>query len=325
MVDAIGTCSRCESPIERGDLRCAICSLAVPVEHASREETEVRIMRCGGCGAAVDYDVEVQAPRCAFCDSVMKIERLVDPLEEAELHLPFQVDRDTAQRAVTSWLGSLGWFRPGDLKQKARIEGVRPLQWVGWVFDADALVSWTADSDLGSWRADWAPYSGQVELRFDDICVSATRGLTDVEVDAMVPHYDLGTAVPQEMLTATMRPEGTSTERFDVQRSAARARVASAIERTALATVAERHVPGTRRRKVRVLPLVRALTTRRFSFPAWVMAYRYKGELYRAVVCGQDARCVLGKAPYSWLRIAAVGLGGAFLLLLVLVLLLAAR
>ena len=318
MVDAIGTCSRCESPIERGDLRCAICSLAVPVTHVAREQAEVMVMRCEGCAAAVDYDVEAQAPRCAFCDSVMHVERLTDPPEQSELFLPFEVDRETAQRAVVGWLGSLGWFRPGDLKAKARIEGVRPLHWVGWVFDADALVSWTADSNHGSLRADWAPHSGQVELRFDDICVSASRGLSDAEVYSMVSHYDLPGAVPADALTEAMRPEGASAEQFDVQRSAARARVASAIERMAITTVAERHVPGTRHRKVRVLPLVRALTTRRVSFPAWVMAYRYKGELYRAVVCGQDAACVLGRAPYSWVRIAAVVLAGLLVLLLVL-------
>ncbi len=317
MVDAIGTCSRCSSPIERGDMRCAICSFAVPASASQeREKTEVRVLRCKGCAAAVDYDAEAQAPRCVFCDSVMQLERLVDPPEQTELCLPFTVDQHEAHGAVKRWLGSLGWFRPSDLKEKARVEGVRPLQWVGWVFDAEALVSWTADSNQDSWRAAWAPHAGEVNLRFDDIAVSASRGLSDDEVSSMISSYNLATAHPLDMSTD---PEGTTLEKFDVQRSQARARVSSAIEAMARTTVEKHHVPGTHTRNVRVVPLVRELVTRRYSFPAWIMAYRYKGELYRAVVCGQAANLVIGKAPYSVLRILAAVFALVIVVLVVLV------
>ena len=52
--------------------------------------------------------------------------------------------------------------------------------------------------------------------------------------------------------------------------------------------------------------LLRKLATRRLSFPAYVMAYRYKDNLYRAVVCGQDVSCVHGSAPYSLAKIVLV-------------------
>ena len=60
--------------------------------------------------------------------------------------------------------------------------------------------------------------------------------------------------------------------------------------------------------------ILRRLVTRRLSFPAYVLAYRYHDQLYRVVICGQDARCVIGSAPYSWVKIfmaasaAAIGL-----------------
>lgn len=53
------------------------------------------------------------------------------------------------------------------------------------------------------------------------------------------------------------------------------------------------------------------LITRRFAFPSYVLAYRYRGELHRVVISGQDASCVVGKAPYSVAKILAVIVGGA--------------
>ena len=91
------TCERCESPIETGDLRCALCGQAVPVQTVQRDAVEVTILRCGGCGASLSYSAEAQGLRCGFCDSVLHLERIEDPLERVEQFLPFLVDRETAR------------------------------------------------------------------------------------------------------------------------------------------------------------------------------------------------------------------------------------
>ena len=312
MVIAIGTCERCESPIEQGDLRCAICGLCVAVETGQRETLAIEVMRCDECGAVVEYDEKHQAPHCAFCDATMHLERIEDPVEQTELYLPFSVDGLEASRTVKRWLGSLGWFRPSDLKSKAEVEGVRPLWWVGWAFDAEATVSWTADANAGAGRSAWAPHAGQVQLRFDDLVVSASRGLSDKEAAHITPSYNLNGAVP-----SVVPPEGTTIEKFDVQRSQARDRIRSAIRGVATRIIANEHVPGTTSRKVKVEPLLRELVTRRYSFPAWVMAYRYEGKVYRAVVSGQDASVVLGNAPWSFARIALAVIGGLIFLAMI--------
>ena len=47
------------------------------------------------------------------------------------------------------------------------------------------------------------------------------------------------------------------------------------------------------------------------------MAYRYGDQAYRAVISGQDAARVTGKAPYSWLKILSlVAIGVAILALI---------
>ncbi|MDA0282322.1 MAG: hypothetical protein O3B13_09285 [Planctomycetota bacterium] len=301
MNSAIQNCNRCETPLEQGDLRCSICGQVSPADRQVNELLTIQVMRCQGCGAATAYDIEHQAPSCSFCDSVMEVETLEDPQEQTGGYLPFTIDQDEARRAMRHWLGSLGWFRPSDLKTAARLEQLKPLWWVGWVFDAESFVSWTADSNQSSRRSAWAPYAGQVDMTFDDMLVSASRGLSGAEASAIGPGCDLSTIRDE--------PEGAnnaSIEQFDLQRSQARQQIINAIQELAADRVEAQHVPGSRFRKVRVSVVLRKLITRRVSLPAWVLAYRYKGSLYRMVICGQDATRVTGSAPYSIARIVLV-------------------
>jgi hypothetical protein len=296
-------CRRCQSPLEAGDLRCAICSLPTEREATQRTATVAEVLRCDECGAAITYDVRVQAPRCAFCGSVMHLERSEDPIEEAQAYLPFRVDPATAQQALRTWLGSRGFFRPSDLATASQVAALRPLWWVGWVFDCESLVSWTADSDHGRRRSAWAPHSGQALLTLSNVLVSASRGLSAAEAARLASAFDLRTAQ-----AAPHAFEGAVIERFDVQRSAARGIVAAAVQSSAAAH-AQRWIPGTTYRNLRVSVLLRRLTTRRVALPSYVLAYRYREKLYRVVLHGQDPRLILGDSPISLAKVALVALG----------------
>lgn len=303
MTSAIENCERCESPLETGDLRCSICGQASPADRPHAEKLTVQILRCKGCGAATAYDIEHQAPSCTFCDSVVEVETVEDPMEQSQGYLPFTTGQDEARTAMRHWLSSLGWFRPSDLTTSARLEQLKPLWWVGWVFDAESQVSWAADSNAGSRRSAWAPHSGQVNMTFDDILVSASRGLSDAEVSAICPGCDLSTIRDE--------PEGAQNatiEQFDLQRSQARQQIISAIQTIAAQRVEQNEIPGSRFRKTSVSVVLRKLITRRISLPAWVLAYRYKGRLYRMVICGQDASYLTGTAPYSVTKIIIVAM-----------------
>lgn len=319
---AFAACTRCGTPLEHGDLRCAVCALVRPPDptHAAPDGVRAKIVRCTECAAAVAFDPEVRAPRCAFCGAITRIEEPADPPEQAEGIVPFGVPRDAAAGALRAWLGNRGWLRPADLATTAAVESLHPLHWAAWVVDARALVSWAADSDAGSGRSAWAPHSGQTSMDFDSICVSASRGLTPGEVAALVPSYDLSTAVA--MPPDGRSPEGPGlhgvVESFDVQRSAARRTVLTAIESTAAHRLTRGVIPGSKFRKVGVGVMLQGLRTRRVALPAWVLAYRYRGKPYRAVIHGQDAHVVVGKAPYStWKILLVAGVIAAVIALII--------
>lgn len=298
-------CTRCHTPLEEGDLRCAICGLLTPrPERATHSGEALRIVRCSECGAAVSYRAEKRAPVCRFCGATTKVEEPTDPLEEAKLYLPFEVEREAAAGAMRRYLGSLGWFRPADLAARATVDSVTPVWFACWVFDARADVTWAADSNAGSRRSAWAPHAGRAHLSWRNVLVSASRGLSQAEVAKLTPGFDLARAREVDESVAE------DVERFDVERSAARSRVLAAVRDVAVAELQRGHIPGSRFRNVHVSALLESLVTRRYALPAYVFVYRYDGRPYRAIVHGQSAGIAFGEAPLAWGKIALLVVAG---------------
>lgn len=297
---AMTACTRCQTALEDGDLRCAVCALPVPDGARPDGRPYAQVLRCGECGAAIAFSAEARAPRCGFCGATMAIEQPVDPIEEARAFLPFTVDRDAAAAALRGWLGTRGWFAPRELSSGAVLESLTPLSWAAWRVNAQAQVAWTADSDAGAQRSAWAPHAGQASLEFCDIVVPASRGLGEVEARLLIPYYDLSAAVPVDAAPEGM-PERIL-ERFDAQRSAARRLIRDRIEALARVRI-EPKIPGRRFRNVRVACLVECQTTDRIALPAWILAYRYRGHPYRAIVHGQHAELVFGRSPVDWSKV----------------------
>lgn len=298
-------CTRCASPLEDGDLRCAVCALPVPVSRAAVDKPRVQVLRCTWCGAAIAFDPNHQAPACGFCGSVMTVEQPVDPVEAATERVPFTVDRELATAALRTWLGKRGYFAPKTLRDEAVLESLTPLCWAAWIVSADALVTWTADSDHGAGRSAWAPHAGQTKLAFERIVIPASRGLRPDECALLAPYYDVSQAVGVDA-PAIPGEVPAMIESFDAQRSAAREHVHRAIEALAKERVQEREVPGSRFRNVHVACLLERQTTTRIALPAWVLAYRYRGSTYRAIVHGQRPEIVFGTSPVDWAKVARV-------------------
>lgn len=305
-------CTRCQTALEDGDLRCAICALPVPAADAAARPGDgalrAQILRCRECGAAVAFSPEARAPRCGFCGATMAIEQPVDPVEAARLRAPFTVDRADAEAALRGWLGSRGWFAPRALAGDAVLESLTPLSWAAWLVNAEARVAWTADSNAGAQRSAWAPHAGEASLSFRDIVVPASRGLREVEARLLIPYYDLSRLVRIDRgvdgepdAIAGELPEAMI-ERFDAQRSAARRHVQDRIDALARVRI-EPKIPGRRYRNVHVACLLERQTTERIALPAWILAYRYRGHPYRAIVHGQRAEVVFGRSPIDWSKV----------------------
>jgi hypothetical protein len=255
----------------------------------------VEVLRCGGCGAAMEYQAKAQATQCGFCGGSVKLEQLVDPHEQIEKRLQFKVDRAQASQIYKEWISRQGFFRPFNLASASTLESLRALWWAGWMVDASVRATWTADSDAGAQKAKWAPHAGEFQSDFKAMIIPATRGLTPDECAQLEPTYDFA----QTVSDGAPECEDAVIERFDMPRSFARSSVVGALQRLVEGRIKSGEIPGSRFRNLHASVHLRRLVTRRVGFPAYVIAYRYRGRLYRTVISGQDPNCVIGEAPRS--------------------------
>jgi hypothetical protein len=260
----------------------------------------------------MSYDASAQTLRCPFCGSE-KLDKKPDAKEiSPDGVVPFVVTREQAVDSMRRWLGQ-GFWRPGDLATQAAVVAMTPIYVPYWVFDAETHTYWAADSSHtppGA-MADWYPVCGSHEGAYSGLLVGASSALTGAETSALCP-FDLSTAVPPNQVELT----NITFERFTVPRKYARPLARQGLE--ALEAEACRpQVPG-KCRNLNVNVRITNLTSRPLLVPVWIMAYRYRDQVFRFLCNGQSGKSS-GEAPVSYRKIgAAIGIAAAIILLILL-------
>ena len=297
MADFLAKCLVCRALLDEEDLFCANCGTEAPRRAAEPEPPRSTTLRhhfaCSACGASMSYDAEVGRLRCPFCGS-SRVEKEPDvKMLKPEAVVPFRIARAEAEAALRQWLGN-GFWRPGDVVREARVTEMTPVFVPYWVFRAETFTYWTADSSLtpAGARGDWFPLHGERYGRYDGLLVGASSVLTPAETEALCP-FNLEVAVAPERLDT----QGYVVEQFRVPRKYARPLARQGLEAREASACAQ-DVPG-RCRNLKVNVRLEALASRPVLVPVWVMAYRYRNQVYRFLMNGQTGRTT-GHAPFAW-------------------------
>lgn len=314
MSDLLEKCTVCSAYIDEEDLFCANCGAEAPKrDHEAPDESHTfkHSFECQSCGASMSYDASAQALRCPFCGSE-KLENK-QPVKSLAPHraVPFAVERDAAVSTMRAWLGR-GFWRPGDLSERAAVTKMSAVFVPYWVFQAKTFTYWTADSSetpMGA-RGDWVPVSGEHRGNYSGVLIGASSVLTPGETSAICP-FDLGRAVPPDQV----HREDVVVEQFRVQRKYARPLARQGLEELERQTCAQ-YVPG-RSRNLKVNVRMQGLSSEPILLPVWVMAYQYQGKVFRFLLNGQTGRAS-GQAPTSWKKLVVAVVLGLLVLALIL-------
>jgi ribosomal protein S27E len=300
------------------------------LQHAPRglgAGNDTRACKCQECGANVVFADGTTATRCTFCGSAKVLEQSedADALRPESL-LPFAVDKKRATAAYGDWLGKL-WFRPGDLKQVARVEELAGVYVPFWTFDAHVDSSWRADAGYYYYeteeytatengqtvrktrqlqRTRWQPAWGQRADDFDDVLVCASKGLPKELAHAHV-NFDTHKLVPYSAGFLA----GWRAEAYAVDLEAGFVEAQAVMEATQRDRCSK-DVPGDTQRSLQVSNRFSNVTFKHVLLPVWICAYRYRSRVYRFLVNGQTGE-VVGKAPWSWAKILLFALALAIL------------
>lgn len=312
-------CQVCHALLDEEDLFCANCGTESPHRPGGNQAavmTATHNFVCAGCGASMSYDARSQALRCPFCGSDNLSEDHDTKVLKPKAVVPFQVPLRDAEAHLRRWLAS-SWWRPGDLAQAAVIERLTQVYVPYWVFAARTFTYWTADTSqvpMGA-RGNWAPVAGEHRSEYTGLLIGASSVLTPAETNAICP-YDLQAAVPPEQVDL----ESIVYEQFRVQRKYARAQAQQGLEELER-QACRQYVPGNAR-NVHVNVRTEGLTSQPMLLPVWIMAYRYRDQVFRFLVNGQSGKST-GTAPTSLPKVVGVTFaiiaGVALLILLALI------
>lgn len=271
---------------------------------------------CPSCGAVVAQAPERISHACSYCASA-----LVEA-ERGELEVdrvaPFRLSAPAAEERLRQHLAAR-WWAPERLRRAARegkldtrlVEGVLvPF----YAYDATCRSRYEARVGLHWYETkrvvkdgkphrevkrhtEWFPLKGTAVAQLRDHLVSASVGLSTVEVAALSP-FDLGRARAFDArLLAGWPAELPSRAREDIDLDAAGQIRAQEIRR-----IGRKHLPGDAHRDTRVSCQVELGEAELVLLPVWVAALRYGGKAHRLVVNGQTGRCH-GRAPVSPVKV----------------------
>jgi hypothetical protein len=321
MPDPFTKCTVCGGLIDEEDLFCANCGTEAPSRERNgsgrahdRSQTLTHSFECSGCGASMSYDASARSLRCPFCGSEKLAKRTDQPTLAPQSVVPFRIGRDETTATLRQWLGR-GFFRPGDLAERALVDKMAAVYVPYWIFSARTHTYWTADTNQLPMmsRGDWRPLFGEHRGAYAGLLVGASGALTSQETEALRP-FDLGAAVEPGQVDL----DNVTVEKFKVGRKYARPLAREGLEQLERQACQVQYVPG-RARNVKVNPLVEGLVSEPVLLPVWIMAYRYNERVFRFLVNGQTGAAT-GEAPTSWKKILALVMAilGAVLLILAL-------
>lgn len=312
------------APIQELDFRAAL------EEELSNVQVETtQVSNCDTCGAQVEFDKNIHADRCVFCDSVLVKGTGPHRHFKPKGVLPFVLTEDDARNALERWLGSR-WFAPSGLKRFAREEqGLNGVYIPYWTFDADTQSNYTGQrgtvyyveqtvtvmTDRGPRRTRqrvprirWTGVRGRVRRYFDDVLAVGSQSLPKHFTDALEP-WDLHALVPYSPgFLAGFRAEAYT---IDLREGFADARGTMDL---LIRRDVRFDIGGDQQRVHSVETEFGDVSFKHILLPLWIAAYRYRGKVYRFTVNGRSGQ-VFGERPYSWWKIAFAVIAGALLML----------
>ncbi len=276
---------------------------------------EVRVARCGNCGARVGYDRSATAEVCVYCGSanVLAQEANRNAIRPESL-VPLDLGRKEVEERFQKWLRRL-WFRSNELKKTRDFHAVG-IYVPFWTFDCRVHSAWSADSGtyytvmvpqtvivngkpqvrmVPVTKIRWWPSWGKRDDVYDDHLVNASGLAPDLVAE--LGHFEAKGLVPYKPeYLAGWRAEEYQLDLAGAWKAAEQAIVASQRARCA------GDVPGDTHRNLRVQNRIEDVRWKHVLLPLWSLQYRFRGKTYTVLVHGQTGR-VAGRAPLSWAKV----------------------
>lgn len=290
------------------------------------EQLTASTLACGQCGASLVFE-GVRTQTCPYCASPNFVERPASAARpDPTFVVTFTGDDKVARRQLESWLGTRSVFSDGRIK-RARVEGLRGIYLPAYLYSAvshseySALIgedyteteTYTTTDSQGNTethtrtvtRTEHRALAGRFIGYVNDVVVSASAGLPNVELEAVEP-FDL----KQLRRFTPALVAGWITEEFSREAP----ECVELSRREAVDQIGGKlrpYMPGDSFSDLQWKTAVQWESMDPVLVPVWVLAVRYRDDKppLRVVINGQSGK-VTGDVPLSvWKILIAIGLG----------------
>ncbi len=285
-------------------------------------------IKCPVCAATFSIEPNIRSMRCPYCDAPIVTNLDIFMPLAPEALLPFKINRKEAKEIFRKWVGSL-WFAPSGLRKYTRADtDFSGIYLPYWTYDADTLThfrGYRGDTyyvrvqrrvfidgrerivEEMEPRIEWTPVSGEVENRFDDILIGATKTLPRRLADSLQP-WDLENLVPYDDRYLS----GFESETYSVALDEGFAR-AKEIMSYEIRQSVRRRIGGDHQKISYMQIYHRDKTFKYILLPVWTAHYEHGGKTYRFAINARTG-VIRGERPYSVVKIVFAVLAALLLL-----------
>ena len=280
-----------------------------PATDAVKDSREVQCKQCGARSVTTQH-----ANRCAFCDEplVVEIPAAADAILPDAV-LPFVIEKGDATKRFQKWLASR-WFAPGDLQRRAKKDGMDGVYVPYWSYDSDTTTRYTGargehyyvdesyrdsqgkEQTRRVRKTRWYPASGTVWVKFDDVLVSASKGMPRKRLAQLEP-WQVSECKPFDGAYLA----GFVAERYSLDLEEGFKEAEQIMER-AIQTAVRRDIGGDEQRIHNMDIRHKDVRFKHLLLPVWVSAFKYNQKVFRVVVNARSGE-VSGDRPWSIFKI----------------------
>lgn len=259
------------------------------------------VYNCPSCGAEVITDDTTAASFCFYCHNPVILGGRLSGAFKPDSIIPFSIDKDEVKERLLAWCKKKKFIQK-EFMSDMQLEKLSGVYFPFWLVDAKADVHLSAEGrTLRVWRVGEIEYTETSTYALErggtaDFQEITLRGLNRADVrllEGLYP-YNLAALKPFNMGFLS----GFLAEKRNVEKTAAQPEVNRIIREGASALLQDT-VGGYGAVTTKALNADSASENWRYALlPAWMLTYRYKGELYYFAMNGQTGQ-IAGRVPAS--------------------------
>jgi len=269
-------------------------------------------IRCDSCGANVVFQGTLTSTHCPYCASPLQRDKVHDAKSRIPVDavLPFLIPRERVAENLRQWVKSL-WFAPNDFKRDGAHGKFNGCYYPYYTFDSVTFTRWSGERGDHYWetvkdadgkdrqerRTRWTFCSGEFQRVFDDVLSLALKDDRSGLLQSLEP-WPLGKCQPYTPQLLA----GLFSRTYDVPLDQGFTQAKDRMEDAILQDIRQR-IGGDEQRVTTRKTSHRAVTFKHILLPVWLMAYQYKGKLFRVTMNAATGE-VQGERPWSWVKIS---------------------